>query len=155
MFRFKHLTSEREFYSARYTAYWVIRGLKMALRGTIVEERSITNYTRPMILVTLFQILSWASMPFYTDKDARSYSLCPHQIEVKIAGDSSVVKGKCDAPEGTTILLYVNGVLSNSTVLYHGSFEFSPSGVTLFADDQICVSAQTIGKLESEKKCQE
>lgn len=111
-----------------------------------------------MILVTLFQLFWCTALTpsgsfIEIEKDVRSQSICPHQLEVKMAGDMSVVKGSCFAADGSTMLLYVNGVLSNSVVLQHGFFEFKPTGVTLFEDDEICVSTQTIGKTESERMC--
>jgi hypothetical protein len=112
-----------------------------------------------MIIVTLFHYL-WCcffspTLPTQVfEKDVRSQSICPHYIEVELKGDSSTVKGFCFAADGSTILLYVNGVLSNSVVLQKGTFVFEPTGVTLFEGDEVCVSTQTIGKTESERMCQ-
>jgi len=105
------------------------------------------------MLIILFQIFSLSVLRIHNDKDVRSYTVSPYQLEVKCDGDNSIVYGECDAAAGTTVLLYVNGVLSNSTILADGKFEFKPVGVTLFSDDEVCVTARSIGKLESEKKC--
>jgi len=105
------------------------------------------------IPVVFFNVLTGLTFLLPQERVIQKKSICPTTVEVAFNGDNSVVRGKCEGIEGSLILLYVNDVMCNSTTLMKGEFVFSPVGVTLFMDDKICVSSQSIGMLESERIC--
>lgn len=105
------------------------------------------------IPVLLFNVLLGYFFSPLQELDFHKKSICPTSLEVSIDGDSSIIQGRCEGVEGSLILLYVNDVMCNSTTLMKGEFVFSPAGVTIFMDDKICVSSQSIGMLESDRIC--